>query len=272
MRLCLLIMCLFFAVLSAYPLLWMVYTGMKSTVEFTKLDNTWGLPKKLYLQNYSRAWNQGRFKRYYLNSIVVNAVSLTLIVFLSALAGYAFARMEFRSKETLFYIFLAGMMVPIHITLIPLYRMVNWGLLRDSYFALIFPYTAFSIPLSIFILRGFFEELPVEIEESARLDGCSEFGVFLRVALPLSRPALATVTVVNFVNIWNEFVFANTLINSPQMKTIPPGLMTFSQSVGGVEVTLVCAALTISVLPVMVCYFLLQRQIISGLTAGALKQ
>lgn len=287
-------LCVLIGVAAGYPMFWMVSTGLKSRAEF--LESTWSIPRRPRYENYLLVWYGERtcqkcgkefagtrcpscgweperqtepFKRYYVNSIIVNAVSLVLIVLSSALAGYAFARMRFRWKEPLFYLFLAGMMVPVHITLIPLYRLTS--ALPIGYFVLILPYTAFSIPVSVFILRGFFEEIPVELEEAARLDGCSDLGVFLRVMLPLSKPALATVAIINFVNNWNEFVFATTFIRSPEMKTIPVGLMDFSDSFAG-DPTLVCAALTLSVVPVMVCYVFLQRQIISGLTAGALKQ
>ena len=262
---------LIFLAIAAYPLVWMLYTAFKTEAEIVR--NVWALPLKPTLVNVRAAWSNGGFLRAYLNSLIVSTSAGFLAVAVASLTGYAFARMRFRGRELLFYLFLAGMMIPIHVTLIPLNRLMGAGGLgiKDTYFALIGPYVGFALPVSIFILRGFFEQVPRELEDAARIDGCSAFGVFWRVALPLAKPALATVIIFNFVTMWNEFAFALTFVRGTNLRTIPLALWEFSDE-AGLMVSQTCAALTIAVAPVLVVYFLAQRHIIRGLTAGALKQ
>ncbi len=255
--------------IAFYPLVWMLYTGLKAEREVTA--NVWALPSDPQWGNFSHAWQAGGFRRAYLNSaIVCVAAGVATAAFASA-AAFAFARLRFRGKEALFYLFLIGMMIPVHVTLIPLHRLLATLHLRGSYFALIGPYTGFALPISIFILRGFFEQVPRELEDAARIDGCSSWGVFWHVALPLARPALATVIVFNFVTMWNEFVFALTFVSNPKLQTLPLALYQFSDQ-AGIFIARTCAALTLGVLPLLLVYFVAQKHIIRGLTAGALKQ
>jgi len=256
-------------VIAFYPLVWMVYTGLKAEREVTA--NVWALPSDPQWGNLSSAWRAGGFRRAYLNSaIVCTAAGAAAVLFASA-AAFAFARLRFRGKEALFYLFLIGMMIPVHVTLIPLHRLLAALHLRSTYVALIGPYTGFALPISIFILRGFFEQVPRELEDAARIDGCSSWGVFRHVALPMARPALATVIVFNFVTMWNEFVFALTFISDPKLQTLPLALYQFSDQ-AGIFIARTCAALTLGVLPLLLVYFIAQKHIIRGLTAGALKQ
>jgi len=257
-------------VVTIYPLAWMAYTGFKTEEEVAQ--NVWAPPTRLRLQNFERAWREGAFRNAYLSSIAVSVTSGALSVALAALAGYAFARMSFRGKELLFYAVLLGMMIPVHVILIPLNRLLHWLDWRDTLLALIAPYVAFALPIGVFIMRGFFARVPRELEEAARIDGCSAWGVFWHVALPSARPALATVIVFNFVTMWNEFVFALTFLQGSRLATLPLALQRFSGGEGGPMMSRTCAAMTISVLPLLVVFFLAQKHIIRGLTAGALKQ
>ena len=260
-----------FLIVTGYPLVWMIYTAFKPEPEI--VQNVWSLPRQPTLDNLRKAWSSAGFLRAYLNSAIVSAAAGLLAVALASVTAYAFARMRFRGKEALFYLFMAGMMIPIHVTLIPLNHLMGArGLgIRDTYLALIGPYVGFALPISIFILRGFFEQVPRELEDAARLDGCSSFGVFWRIALPLSKPALATVIIFNFVTMWNEFAFALTFVRGTKLRTIPLALWEFADE-GGFVISQTCGALTIAVAPILVVYFLAQRHIIRGLTAGALKQ
>jgi len=200
-------------------------------------------------------------------------VAVAISIGAAALAGYAFARGKFRGKELLFLLFLAGMMVPVHVTLIPLNRLMSAGpvRLKDTYFALIGPYAGFALPIGVLILRGAFEAVPRDLEDAARIDGCSHWGIFRHVGLPLVRPALATVIIFNFLTMWNEFAFALTLVSRPALRTLPLALWQFK---GERDMNLgqMCAALCVAVVPALVVYALAQRHIIRGLTAGAIKQ
>ncbi|HIE52546.1 MAG TPA: carbohydrate ABC transporter permease [Armatimonadetes bacterium] len=254
--------------LAGFPLLWMGYTALKTNAQISA--NVWALPHPPTGENLVQAWQSGGFRRAYFNSLLVAVLAGLMAALFSAGAGYAFARLRFRGREVLFYLFLAGMVLPIHITLIPLYTLLERLGLRNTYGALLGPYTAFALPVSILILRGFFAGLPRELEEAAVLDGCSVWGRFWRLALPLSRPAMATVVIFNFVAMWNELVFALTFIDRPHLRTLPLALMEFSAEHGW-DLAGVNAALVLAVYPALGVYFLAQRHIIRGLTAGALQ-
>jgi len=258
----------FALVLATYPLVWMVYTGLKTEQEI--LANIWSLPAQPRWANLAECWVSGQLGRAYLNSLVVGVVSGAVAVLIAAAAGYVFARLCFRGRQVLFYLFLLGMMIPVHATLVPLNRLLEGLGLRGTYLALIGPYVGFALPVSIYILRGFFEQMPRELEEAARLDGCSAFGVFWHVALPTARPALATVVIFNFVTMWNEFAFALTFLKGTHLRTLPLALYQFSDE-AGMFVSKTSAAITLSVVPLLLVYFFAQKHIIRGLTAGAVK-
>lgn len=260
-----------FLVIAGYPLLWMGMSAVRSERAIRKAP--FALPHRPTADNVTRVLRSGGFGRAYVNSLVVAGVAVAVAVSVAALAGYAFARGRFRGKELLFLLFLAGMMVPVHVTLIPLNRLMGPDALnlKDTYLALIGPYVGFALPISILILRGAFEGVPTELEDSARMDGCGDWGIFLHVALPMVRPALATVVIFNFLTMWNEFAFALTLVSKTSMRTLPLALWQFKGE-RGMFLGQTCAALCVAVLPVLVVYALAQRHIIRGLTAGAVKQ
>ncbi len=257
-----------FAVFFGYPLLWMGLTSLKTEADVHR--SAWAAPSSPHLGNYAQVLGvrEGRFALFYLNSAVVCGVSVLVTCVVSAAAAYAFARLRCRGKEILFLLLLGGMMIPVHVTLVPLHRLMDWLGMRNTVFALIGPYVAFALPVSVFILRGFFEALPRELEDAARLDGCGVAGAFWRVALPLASPALATVFILNFVNMWNEFAFALTLAGGSST-TLPVGIWHVSENFGA-NIPAVTAGLTVGVLPGLVVYFIAQRHIVRGMTAGAL--
>jgi raffinose/stachyose/melibiose transport system permease protein len=260
-----------FLLLAGYPLVWMTFSALRTdaAVRARPFDP----PREPTGENFSRVLRSGGFGRGYVNSLIVSSVSVALAVGFASMAAYAFARMRFRGRESLFLLFLAGMMIPIHVTLIPLNRLMGPGLLdlKDTLLALIGPYVGFALPVSILILRGAFAAVPVELEESARIDGCNAWGVFFRVALPLVRPALATVVIFNLLTVWNEFAFARTLISDSSAHTLPLTLWRF-RGEREADISATCAALCVATLPVFLVYCLAQRHIIRGLTAGAVKQ
>jgi raffinose/stachyose/melibiose transport system permease protein len=257
-----------FLAVAAYPLLWMFMCSLKTSSEAGA--DKWGPPDTWTWENFQSVLSGSRFWRCILNSAVVTVSAVCLTLVSAAMAGFVFARVRFRGRSPLFYVFLAGMMIPVHIVLIPVLKVFSFLGIYDTHAALVMSYVAFSLPVSIFILRGFFEGVPAELQDAARIDGCSAAGVFWHVMLPLARPALAVVSILNCVTLWNEFIFALTLLQTPGRFTIPVGVYEFSRE-HGVNVPLTCAAMSISVLPMLAAYFFTQKHVVRGLTSGALK-
>lgn len=253
--------------IMSYPLVWMIYSALKSRRAI--FMNPWGLPSKFRFEHFITAWMEGGLWLYFLNSTLVTSVSVLVIVFISSMAAFAFARLDFFGREFFFYTFLLGLILPVQAIVLPLYSLLGSLDLLNTYFALIFPYISWGLALSIYILRSFFSTLPSELEDSAKIDGCSLFGIFWRVMLPLVRPALLTVAVLQGVYIWNEFMLAMLFIKSQEIMTLPVGLMSFF-GMHQIEYPLLFSALTIAVVPVLIVYFIFQNYIIEGLTVGAI--
>lgn len=258
----------FATVVVGYPVFWMLQQSFKT--KFELYANVWGLPQQLFVDNYVQAWRIARMGTYIFNSVIVSVGTVVVVLVLASLAGYAFARMRFAGRQVLFYAFVFTLIVPLQVTIIPLYAVVSGLGLTNTYFALILPYAAGGLPLSIFLLRAFFESVPREIEEAARIDGCSELAAFWRVVLPISGPGLATVTILQFLAAWNEFLLALIFIRNPALRTIPLGLQAFFFEYS-VEWGYLFAALSMATVPVIIVYVLMQRHFITGLTAGAVK-
>ncbi|HYW86592.1 MAG TPA: carbohydrate ABC transporter permease [Chloroflexota bacterium] len=256
----------FATVVVGYPVLWMLLQSFKT--KFELYSNIWGLPQQLFVDNYVQAWRIARMGTYILNSVIVSVGTVAVVLVVASLAGYAFAKLRFPGRDVLFYTFVFTLIVPVQVTIIPLYAVVSGLGLSNTYFALILPYAAAGLPLSIFLLRAFFASVPREIEEAARIDGCSELAAFWRVVLPISGPGLATVTILQFLGAWNEFLLALIFIRNPALRTIPLGLQAFFFEYS-VEWGYLFAALAMATVPVIVVYVVMQRQFIKGLTAGA---
>jgi raffinose/stachyose/melibiose transport system permease protein len=252
---------------TGYPFFFMVNSSFKKQFEF--LSDPWKLPDRLFLENYTNILGSS-FMKYFYNSFIITVVSVVLVVLFAALASYPLARMQFRLNRVLFLLFLIGMMIPVHTTLIPIYVLTQHMGLYNSLWALLGPYIAFSLPISIFIFTTFLKELPHELVESARIDGAGHFSVFFRILFPLLAPATATVFIYNFVHTWNEFIFALVLIQSTSSMTLPLGLREFYGEYS-VNIPAMMAALTLGSLPLLIAYFIGQERIVQGLTAGALK-
>jgi ABC-type glycerol-3-phosphate transport system permease component len=223
------------------------------------------------LANYPEAWVATRIGRLYWNSVYISTVSMVVTVAISALAGYGLGRLEFPGKPYVFALILIGLTIPLQIALIPLFVNLRTLGLMNTPLALIGPYTAFGLAFGTYIMKGFFEELPRELEEAARIDGASDFRIFWQIMLPLTRPALATISIFLFLQNWNEFLFALTFVTENSMRTLPTGIYALISSEFYGNYGLLAAALVLFSLPVLVLYFIFQQQFIEGLTAGALK-
>ncbi|MGV8048851.1 MAG: carbohydrate ABC transporter permease [Anaerolineaceae bacterium] len=228
------------------------------------------IPSNASLDNFIKAWQANNFQQYFLNSALVSITATIVTVMFAAMAAYAFARFDFKGKEAIFFAFLAVMMVPTTILIVPQFLLMKNLGLRNSLGGLILIYSATSIPSGIFLLRGFFEQLPKELEEAALLEGANYFTTFTKIMLPLSAPGLATVSIFSFMGFWDEFIMALTFIDEPARRTLPIAIALF-QGQHGTQWGLVFAASLIALIPVIIVFFSLQKYFAGGITAGAIK-
>jgi multiple sugar transport system permease protein/raffinose/stachyose/melibiose transport system permease protein len=246
----------------------MISSSLKSQEEiFTKMTL---LPSHPNWANYLLAWTRAEFGQYFLNSAIYTITGVFGIVFISSLAAYGFARLEVWGKKFLFYLLISTLLIPIPGVFVPLYLMLNKMGLLDTRLGLVLCYISGNLAFGIFLLRSFFEELPKEIEEAALIDGASRFGIYWRIALPLARPALATLIIFNSLSIWNEFLLALVVLQDKSKMPIQRGLMVF-QGTHITDYPMLMAGLTIATIPVIVIYLLMQKHIVKGIAAGALK-
>jgi raffinose/stachyose/melibiose transport system permease protein len=258
----------FFALLCIIPLFWVIATSLKTTGEIA--INPLGFPTTFHWENYLRAWTQGRFSQYFLNSVYVSIPIVLGTVALAALAGYGLARFKFPGAKVVFYLFLLGLMIPFQSIMIPLfYTLKDIGFL-GTYAAMIVPSIALGLSFGIFFMRAFFASLPHELADAAMIDGCTEFGVFWRVLLPLAGPAVSTLAVLNFLGAWNSFLLPLIYMQKEALRPLVLGLM-FFQSRYTQDYPLTMAGAAITMLPIIVVYLLFQRQFVQGLTSGAFR-
>ena len=257
------------AVIMIFPFLYMISNAFKANVFVIEYPPQL-IPQNPSFQNFIRAWTANKFQLYFLNSSFT-AVTATLgAVLCSAMAAYAFARFKFKGKELVFSFFLLVLMVPDMVTIIPKFYLAKTLGLRDSLWGLILFYIAMNISLNTFLLRGFFESQPRELEEAMIMDGANPFTIFFMLALPLAAPALATVTIFTFLANWDEYVWALTSIDDPLKRTLPIAIYSF-QGQHGTEWGLVFAAMIIALVPVLILFVSLQRYFTGGLISGAFK-
>jgi raffinose/stachyose/melibiose transport system permease protein len=253
---------------AGLPFYFMVQSGFKEQFELLSAP-FWAFPKKWALDNF-RTVLGGAYLHSLFNSVVVVSFAVLLILAAASMAAFAFARINFRFNRTLFAIVVAGLVIPVHVTLIPVYLLTTRLGLYDTLWALIGPYVAFNLPISVFVLTEFMRDIPRELEEAARLDGAGTFSIFWRIALPLSKPGLATVAIYNAVALWNEFVFAYVLTSSPANRTLPLAIWDY-QGQYAANIPLVMAVLSLSALPLILIYIVAQERVTGGMMAGAIK-
>jgi ABC-type sugar transport system, permease component len=262
------ILILFFAIYTLFPLLWLLVTSLKTNSEF--FANPFSFPAVPQFSNFVNAFQQANLGRMIVNSITVSAVATFLNVMIAAMAAYSISRFKFKGREILFALISAGVMVPLNALMVPYFTIFSKAGLIDSLNALRILYTAIGLPISVFIIRGFMDSFPVEIEEAAYIDGCGFFGRFFKMVLPLTKTGLVTAATFQFLTCWNEFVYANLLTSSPQSKTIQIGIRYFTNQFTTDYVSMY-AAIIIAIVPSVLGYILFQERVMSGLTSGAVK-
>ena len=259
---------LFFLVLFGFPFIMTLFMSFKSQQEYMR-GNRWGFPQDIFLGNFQRVL-AANFTVYFKNSIIVAFTAVAFIIVIASMAGYAFSKLRFKWNKPLFLLFLVGMMIPVHTTLIPIYQLTRSLGLSDRLPGLIGPYISFGLPLGIYILTSFFREVPASIQESALMDGASHLRIHWSIMMPLSTPAISTVGIYCFLTCWNEFIYSLTLISSNSRKTLPLGIRQF-YGAETVNIPSVLTAILVGSLPVMLFYFFAQERVINGLSAGAVK-
>jgi multiple sugar transport system permease protein/raffinose/stachyose/melibiose transport system permease protein len=254
------------AVTCIFPLLWMISSSLKTQETIFKDMSL--IPKVFHFENYYRAWVEGGFGRYFLNSVAYTVIVVIGIIIISSMAAYAFSRLKFPGKNILFFMFIAAMMIPIQGSFVALYVLLNKLHLRNTSLGYILCMINVGLSTSIFLLKTFFDKMPKELEDAARIDGCSKLGIWWHVALPLAKPVLAVVVVLNALNVWNEFILALIIFDSRPLMPLQVALMAF-QGEFVTQYPLLMAGLTIAVLPIIGLYLLMQKYIIKGVTQGA---
>ncbi|MCM8795453.1 MAG: carbohydrate ABC transporter permease [Candidatus Omnitrophica bacterium] len=255
------------AVTCIFPLLWMVASSLK-TQETIFRDMSF-IPKEWHFENYYRAWREGGFGRNFLNSLFYTTSVVIGIIIVASLAAYAFSRLRFPGQNVFFAMFMAAMMIPIPGSFVPLYVLLNKLHLRNTALGYILCMINVGLSTSIFLLKTFFDKMPKELEDAARIDGCSKLGIWWHVALPLAKPVLAVVVVFNALNVWNEYVLALIIFDAKPLMPLQVALMTF-QGEFITQYPLLMAGLTITALPIIIVYLFMQRYIVKGVTQGAI--
>lgn len=255
------------AIIWLIPVFFVFLSALKTNADFYGKP-IFSIPKVLNWRNFLDAWTKGNISKYMINSIIVSCLKVPLGIFIEALAAFFLTRIC--SKKTgnrLFIFFLIGMMIPMQVTLVPLnIALRNLGLI-NTYFGLFIVYVGFGIPFGILVLRGFMRSIPKEIDEAALIDGCSRFKMFWSVILPITKPALATLMIMDFLSTWNEYMLASIFVTDDSMRTISAGLMSFIGQYG-TQYGLLNAGVLISIVPVLIVYLLFQNLFVEGLSGS----
>ena len=255
------------ALTCLFPLFWMIRSAlMTNQTIFTDKSL---IPARLHFGNFIQAWIEGNFGVFFLNSVIYTVSVVAGIVLISSLAAYAFSRLKFPGKNFFFYMFVGAMMIPLPGSFVPLYVLMNKLGLINTRIGYILCMINVGLSMSILLLKTFFDKMPADLEDAARIDGCSKLGIWWHVALPLARPAIAVIIIFNSLNVWNEYILATLLLNDQNLMPLQRGLMVF-QGTHIADYPLLMAGLTITAVPIILIYLFMQRHIIKGLVSGAL--
>ncbi|MDU4695228.1 MAG: carbohydrate ABC transporter permease [Paenibacillus sp.] len=253
-----------------YPFLFVLFSSVKTDNQAIA-SNPFGLPSSIIFDNYVNAWVNAKISTFFFNSLYIGVLSACLSILFAAMLAFAVTRMRFnRISAIVFQLILLGMLIPNNSLLLPIYGMMRNLNVLDTHMALILPYVANAIPFSVIILAAFMRSIPGEIEEAAVMDGLGSAGMFFRVMLPLTVPAIVTVFIINFLGNWNEFLLANYFLSREELRTLPVGMVGFRDAYN-TNYAQMSAGIVFSVLPVMIIYAILQEKIIEGVTAGSVK-
>lgn len=259
---------LFWLFVALIPFAFMILNSFRKQFDMLS-QGVFHFPDPWFFDNYPNIIKNGFFG-YFFRSVLIVGVSLVIMLVIASFAAYPLSRMKFRLRNLIYAGIVACMSIPMHVTLIPIFKMTNQMGLRDKLFALLGPYVTFALPMSVFILTAFMMTIPKEVEESAEIDGCNKFSNFFQIILPLSKSGLSTLAIYNGVSMWNEFAFANTLLTSASQKTLPLALGQFKGE-HSADMPLMLAVLVLSALPMIILFIIFQDKLVKGMMAGAVK-
>ena len=251
------------------PLVWLFDFSLAKSGDLFG-SNMFILPNPPQWGNYVKAWVDGKIPQYFVNSVIVNVISISLVALFSVTMAYAFTRMKWKLGKPLLALITIGIMIPIHATLLPNFLIFTKLKIADTYFGLIIPYVAFGLPMGTFIMTGFMEGIPLSVEESAVLDGCSTRQLIFRIVFPLVHPAIITVIIMTYISTWNEFIMAATFIANDSLRTLPYAVYNFAGEYSA-DYAVQFAVMMLVAIPSLLIYAFLSDQITAGVTEGALK-
>lgn len=257
-----------FSFTCVFPIIWIFYSSFKTQAEF--MQSSVALPEALNLTNYISVFTSTSMLKYMLNSARNTLLAVAVIIIIAFLAGYVLSRYKFRSRGAIYNYFIMGMLIPIHALLVPMYIQLNGVGLTNHWYTLLIPYIGFGLPISIMLIESYISSIPGELEEAAAIDGCSFTRTLFQIVFPLASPILATVAIIQFFAVWNEFTFALILVNDDSLRTVPVGLTMFKGAYT-VDYPRMMAGIMVTMLPVMILYFIFSKRIIEGMVAGAVK-
>ncbi len=260
---------LIWLVINLFPVYWMFTFSLKNNQEIFG-ENVIGLPKHWLWSNYESALNTGHMLWYFRNSAIVAVATILITLFVALMASFALTRLIWKGRKTMNKFFMLGLTIPIHASVVPVYVTLSRLHMLNTYWALIIPYSAFSLAMAILVCTGFMNDIPRELDEAACIDGCGVWGVFFRIIVPLMKPAVATVGIYTFLQCWNELMFANIFISKTELKTLPVGVQALSGQYT-TEWGPIGAALVLATFPTLLLYIFLSRKIQESFIAGAIK-
>lgn len=245
------------------PIVFMSFTAVKTPADLFG-RKLFALPNHIEWRNFIDSWDVGKMGLYMKNSLIVSCLKVPLGILIESLAAFGLTRMNLKWGNKLFIFFFAGMMIPMQVTLVPLNIMLTKAGLINTYLGLFTVYVGFGIPFGILVLRGFFRAIPREMDEAARIDGCSNLALYARIIMPIAKPAVATLLILDFLSTWNEFILASVFITNDVMRTVPAGLMRFRGEFS-TNYPLLSAGVLMSIIPVLIIYLTFQRYFVEGL-------
>lgn len=258
-------------IIEFYPIIWTFLTSMK-TQEEIRWGSSIALPQSFNFDNYVKVLEESRLLTYFKNSAIVTVLTILLLIVLSSTSAFALQKLRFKGQDLILAFFMAGITIPIHVTLIPLFQIYKETGILNTHISLILPQIGFNLPMSIYLFTAFYRFVPDELMEAAVIDGASVHKFFLTILLPMSKNTIATIATMNVVFTWNEFIFANTFISNNALKTLPVGLYDFVGEKGAVDWGSTFAAISLVLLPVLIVCFVFGKQLTAGIAAGAIKE
>ncbi|MHB1275819.1 MAG: carbohydrate ABC transporter permease [Candidatus Humimicrobiaceae bacterium] len=263
-------------ILIIFPILYIFSLSLRTKATVYQ-DILFLIPKAVTFQNYVDAWNYAAtnlnvsFLEMFRNSIIASFSAIVIAIVIAAMASFSFSQFKFKGKELTFTMIIASFVIPAQVLLIPLFFILHKLGVINTYLAVIIPYVGFLIPIAVLILRSFFEEIPKEIKESAKVDGASDMRVFLQIVIPLSKPAIASCIILLFLETWNEFIFALVYLQNPKIQTIPVAIAKIAGGKYIVPIGMYGASIMITIIPVLIIFMMFQKWFIAGMTLGAVK-